>query len=111
MSKPIQFKDTLLGVDNLNLSVGGKTRVTNISFALCPGERVWLIGASGSGKSMTVKAVAGALSPDVSVSGTIRVNDVDVSQLNTLVRPHSARVATIFQDFATVLNPLIGRLK
>ena len=107
MLRPVQPTGALLDVDNLSLSAGGHTRVSHISFALYPGERVCLIGASGSGKSLTAKAVAGALAPDVRLSGSIRVNDVDVSQLNTLARPASARVATIFQDSATALNPLM----
>lgn len=107
MLRPVQPTGALLDVDNLSLSAGGQTRVRNISFALYPGERVCLIGASGSGKSLTAKAIAGALAPAVRLSGSIRVNDVDVSQLNTLARPQSARVATIFQDSATALNPLM----
>lgn len=107
MLRPVQPTGALLDVYNLSLSVGGQTRVSNISFALYPGERVCLIGASGSGKSLTAKAIAGALPPDIHLSGTLRVNDVDVSQRNTLARPQSARVATIFQDSATALNPLM----
>lgn len=107
MLRPVQPTGALLDVDNLSLSAGGRTRVRNISFALYPGERVCLIGASGSGKSLTAKAIAGALTPDIRLSGSIRVNSVDVSQLNTLARPQSTRVATIFQDSATALNPLM----
>ena len=107
MLRPVQPTGALLDVDNLSLSAGGLTRVSNISFALYPGERVCLIGASGSGKSLTAKAIAGALTPDIRLNGSIRVNDVNVSQLNTLARPPSARVATIFQDSATALNPLM----
>lgn len=107
MLRPVQPAGALLDVDNLSLSIDGQTRVKQIDFALYPGERVCLIGASGSGKSLTAKAIAGASAPGVRLSGTIRVNGVDVSQLNTLARPQSARVATIFQDSATALNPLM----
>lgn len=107
MLRPVQPAGALLDVDNLSLSPDGQTRVNNVSFALYPGERVCLIGASGSGKSLTAKAIAGASAANIRQSGTIRVNGIDVSQLNTLARPQSARVATIFQDSATALNPLM----
>lgn len=107
MLKPVQPTGALLDVDNLSLTTGVQTRVSHISFALYPGERVCLIGASGSGKSLTAKAIVGALAPDIRLSGSIRVNDVDVGELNTLARPLCARVATIFQDSSTALNPLM----
>ncbi|HKS32893.1 MAG TPA: ABC transporter ATP-binding protein [Enterobacteriaceae bacterium] len=107
MLRPVQPTGALLDVHNLSLSPGGQTRVNSVSFALYPGERVCLIGASGSGKSLTAKAIAGVSAHGVQQSGMIRVNGIDVSQRNALARPQSARVATIFQDSATALNPLM----
>lgn len=97
----------ILTVENLSIAIGEKTPVSSISFALYPGERVCLLGASGSGKSLTAKAVIGTSPPGVQLSGTIALNGTEVSQLRALARPASSRVAAIFQDSATALNPLM----
>ncbi|MCL6324837.1 ABC transporter ATP-binding protein [Pectobacterium polaris] len=87
--------------------MGGETKVSDISFTLFAGERVCLLGASGSGKSLTAKAVIGTPPPGCQVSGSIRVNGEEVSQLKALARPPVSRVSAVFQDSATALNPLM----
>ncbi|MER0060867.1 ATP-binding cassette domain-containing protein [Pectobacterium polaris] len=99
--------DAILQVENLSLSIGGETKVSDISFTLFAGERVCLLGASGSGKSLTAKAVIGTPPPGCQVSGSIRVNSEEVSQLKALARPPVSRVSAVFQDSATALNPLM----
>lgn len=99
--------DAILQVENLNLSIGGETKVSDISFTLFAGERVCLLGASGSGKSLTAKAVIGTPPSGCQISGSIRVNGEAVSQLKALARPQASRVSAVFQDSATALNPLM----
>ncbi|MFJ5431136.1 ATP-binding cassette domain-containing protein [Pectobacterium actinidiae] len=99
--------DTILQVENLSLSIGGETKVSDISFTLFAGERVCLLGASGSGKSLTAKAIIGTPPPGCQMSGNIRVNGEEVSQLKALARPQTSRVSAVFQDSATALNPLM----
>ncbi|MBA0203755.1 ABC transporter ATP-binding protein [Pectobacterium aroidearum] len=99
--------DAILQVDNLNLSMGGETKVSEVSFTLFSGERVCLLGASGSGKSLTAKAVIGTPPAGCQVSGSIRVNGEEVGQLKALARPQTGRVSAVFQDSATALNPLM----
>ncbi|MEQ9891203.1 ABC transporter ATP-binding protein [Pectobacterium aroidearum] len=99
--------DAILQVENLNLSIGGETKVSDISFTLFAGERVCLLGASGSGKSLTAKAVIGTPPAGCQVSGSIRVNGEEVGQLKALSRPQAGRVSAVFQDSATALNPLM----
>ncbi|GKW15668.1 ABC transporter ATP-binding protein [Pectobacterium carotovorum subsp. carotovorum] len=99
--------DTILQVENLSLSIGGETKVSDISFTLFAGERVCLLGASGSGKSLTAKAIIGTPPPGCQMSGSIRVNGEEVSQLKALARPQTSRVSAVFQDSATALNPLM----
>lgn len=99
--------DAILQVENLNLSIGGETKVSDISFTLFAGERVCLLGASGSGKSLTAKAVIGTPPAGCQVSGSIRVNGEEVGQLKALARPQTGRVSAVFQDSATALNPLM----
>ncbi|MEI7266320.1 ABC transporter ATP-binding protein [Pectobacterium versatile] len=99
--------DAILQVENLNLSIGGETKVSDISFTLFAGERVCLLGASGSGKSLTAKAVIGTPPSGCQISGSIRVNGEEISQLKALARPQASRVSAVFQDSATALNPLM----
>ncbi|KHT32923.1 peptide ABC transporter ATPase [Pectobacterium carotovorum subsp. carotovorum] len=87
--------------------MGGATKVSDISFTLFAGERVCLLGASGSGKSLTAKAVIGTPPSGCQISGSIRVNGDTVSQLKALARPQASRVSAVFQDSATALNPLM----
>ncbi|POE06859.1 dipeptide/oligopeptide/nickel ABC transporter ATP-binding protein [Pectobacterium odoriferum] len=87
--------------------MGGETKVSDISFTLFAGERVCLLGASGSGKSLTAKAVIGTPPSGCQISGSIRVNGEAVSQLKALARPQASRVSAVFQDSATALNPLM----
>ncbi|WP_233971623.1 ATP-binding cassette domain-containing protein [Pectobacterium versatile] len=99
--------DAILQVENLSLSIGGETKVSDISFTLFAGERVCLLGASGSGKSLTAKAIIGTPPSGCQISGSIRVNGEEVSQLKALARPQVSRVSAVFQDSATALNPLM----
>ncbi|WP_189315139.1 ATP-binding cassette domain-containing protein [Pectobacterium peruviense] len=99
--------DATLQVENLSLSIGGETKVSDISFTLSAGERVCLLGASGSGKSLTAKAVIGTPPAGCQISGSIKVNGEEVGQLKALARPHTSRVSAVFQDSATALNPLM----
>lgn len=99
--------DAILQVENLNLSIGGEAKVSEVSFTLFSGERVCLLGASGSGKSLTAKAVIGTPPAGCQVSGSIRVNGEEVGQLKALARPQTGRVSAVFQDSATALNPLM----
>ncbi|AZK64970.1 ABC transporter ATP-binding protein [Pectobacterium carotovorum subsp. carotovorum] len=87
--------------------MGGETKVSDISFTLFAGERVCLLGASGSGKSLTAKAIIGTPPSGCQISGSIRVNGEEVSQLKALARPQVSRVSAVFQDSATALNPLM----
>ncbi|MEI7085530.1 ABC transporter ATP-binding protein [Pectobacterium versatile] len=99
--------DAILQVENLSLSIGGETKISDISFTLFAGERVCLLGASGSGKSLTAKAIIGTPPSGCQISGSIRVNGEEVSQLKALARPQVSRVSAVFQDSATALNPLM----
>ena len=51
-----------------------KTLVDDVSFQVAPGECVGVLGESGSGKSMTSKAVLGLLDRNFKVSGQAAVS-------------------------------------
>ena len=61
----------LLNIQNLKVAYGGINAVKGIDFHVNKGELVSLIGANGAGKSSTLKAIAGLISP---AAGEIEFN-------------------------------------
>ncbi len=102
----ILSEQPVLQVNNLTLHAGQKILIDDLSFLLYAGERLCLLGASGSGKSLTAQALTGTLPPGIAVSGEIMVNGIDVAHQPALQRSTAGRVAAIFQDSASALHPL-----
>ena len=96
-----------LEVTDLRISIGGRTIVNGTNFSVGKGQRVCLLGESGSGKSLTASAVLGRLPANAVTEGSIRVNGVEVLGIPASKRPEEARVAMVFQDSAVALNPLV----
>ena len=53
--------DIMLKVDNINVYYGSIHAIKDISFEVCRGQIVTLIGANGAGKSTTLQTVSGLL--------------------------------------------------
>jgi peptide/nickel transport system ATP-binding protein len=104
---------TLLSIDNLTLTAAGQPLVHNLSLNLAPGERLGLIGESGSGKSLTALASIGLLPPAITATGSITLGDTEVlgAPERMLNRLRGTVAATVFQEPLTALDPLmrIGR--
>ncbi len=104
---------TLLEVDDLTVAFAGRPVVDGVSFRLDTGERLGVIGESGSGKTLTALAVLG-LAPDAAtVTGRVRLAGEDVLGRpdRQLARLRGERVSMVFQDPRTALNPVmrVGR--
>lgn len=104
----------VLTVQNLSVSVateaGAKPLVRDLSFALHKGQTLAIAGESGSGKSITSLAIMGLLPPHVAVtSGTVHLGDTELTRLpEARMRAlRGARVAMIFQEPMTSLNPVM----
>ncbi|HEX2247599.1 MAG TPA: ATP-binding cassette domain-containing protein, partial [Arthrobacter sp.] len=63
----------LLEVAGLSVATKDRTLVSGFNLVMDRGERVGLIGESGSGKSMTTTALMGLLPEGVRASGSIRL--------------------------------------
>ena len=107
----------LLRVDGLTVAAGGGTGTTElvrgISFEISAGERVGLIGESGSGKSLTALAIAGLLPDGLSAGGSAVLDGVEtVGASEAALRPlRGPAIGFVFQEPLTALDPLmrVGR--
>ncbi|MGO3152045.1 MAG: dipeptide ABC transporter ATP-binding protein [Galactobacter sp.] len=102
---------TALTVEHLNVSTAGRTLIDDVGFTIGAGERVGLIGESGSGKSVTSLAVMGLLPDSLTASGTITVGDdprnvVGLSERES-ARMRGLKMSMVFQEPMTALNPLM----
>ena len=96
-----------LEVTDLRISIGRRAIVKGTTFSVGVGQRLSLLGESGSGKSLTASAVLGRLPANAVASGSIKINGVEVLGMRASKRPEEARVAMVFQDSAVALNPLV----
>jgi phospholipid/cholesterol/gamma-HCH transport system ATP-binding protein len=74
-----QTNKIVIKVENLRKSFNGNNILREISFDLCQGESLVIIGASGSGKSVLLKNIIGLLKPD---EGSIKINGVESTNLS-----------------------------
>jgi peptide/nickel transport system ATP-binding protein len=83
--------------------------VNGVSFALMPGEVLCIIGESGSGKSVTMRALIRLLPRRRAViSGRMRVGEHDIMALSErqLTDIRGAKISMIFQEPMTALDPV-----
>ena len=102
----------IVEVEDLRVQIrsgrGPVTVVDGVSYSVDPASAVAIVGESGAGKSIAVRAVLGLLNRrKFDVSGTIRIDGVDISTLKPRARRlHIARSASlVFQDPTRSLNP------
>jgi peptide/nickel transport system ATP-binding protein len=84
------------------------TVLNDVTLALGAGEALGLVGASGSGKTMTARATVGLLPPGARVRGALRFDGHSLLDLDReqLLRYRSGEVGVIFQDPRAHINPV-----
>lgn len=87
----------VLALHQLSLAFDGQSVVSDVSFELRSGAIGALLGASGSGKSSLLRAIAGFVPPQ---SGHIAVDGVVVSSRDYLCPAHQRGIGLMFQDHA-----------
>jgi peptide/nickel transport system ATP-binding protein len=103
----------VLAVEGLSVEYrtakGPAFAVTDVSFALAPGERLGLVGESGSGKSTTVLALMRLLRGGRIAAGRVRLEGREISGLpDAAFRAlRFARMALVPQGAMSSLNPVL----
>ena len=84
------------------------TILRDVSFELAEGEAVGLVGTSGSGKTMTARAVLRLLPLGAEVGGAISFAGRSVLEMGReeLLRYRAGDVAMVFQDPHAYINPV-----
>jgi len=103
----------LLAVADLGVDFGAGPVVDEVSFVMQPGDRVGIIGESGSGKTLTALSVVGLAPDSASVTGSVRWHGQELLGRSDreLSRLRGEAMAMVFQNPMTSLNPLmrVGR--
>lgn len=99
----------LLEIDALSVSIGGAEVIRNLSLRVAAGEILGLVGASGSGKSMTALAIMQLLPAQAALTGAVRLRGETLTgKSETELRGIRGRdIGIVFQEPMTALNPLM----
>jgi peptide/nickel transport system ATP-binding protein len=107
MSEPASTR--VLQVQELSVAIGATPIIKQVSFSVDAGEILGLVGASGSGKSMTANAIMQLLPPAAVARGVVELRGVPLSgRTEAYLRTVRGRdVGMIFQEPMSALNPLM----
>ena len=88
----------MIKIEGVSKSYGnGAPALNNLNLEIDEGEFVFVVGASGSGKSTFIKLLLKELNP---TDGNITVNDTNLSKLKSRsVAKYRRKIGVVFQDF------------
>src|SRR4051812_22632042 len=93
----------MIVLDSLSKSFGAKSVLNEVSLEIPDGQNTVVIGPSGSGKSVTLKLIAGLLEPD---RGRVVVDDATVHELDReQLAELRGRIGYVFQ-FAALFDSM-----
>ena len=96
-------------IRHLNIAINGKPIVDDVDLDIADGERVGLVGSSGSGKSMIDRAMMGLLPATAQVTGSVELGGTQViGASDAAVADLRGRyVGMVFQNPSAALNPVM----
>src|SRR5262245_37369734 len=87
---------SLLRLDGIRKTQGGRTLFRDVTFEVAPGDSVAVVGPSGIGKTTLLRIIAGLERPDV---GDVWIAGQRATQGGSiLVPPHKRGIGFVFQD-------------
>jgi len=97
----------LLSVQSLGVEIDAVAVLKRLSFVVERGEVLGLVGASGSGKSMTALALMQLLPPRARQSGAVQLNGVELGGMRAaqLQQLRGRQIGMVFQEPMSALNP------
>ena len=100
----------LLAIEDLRVRFGAVNAVRGIGRDFAAGESVAILGESGSGKSVTGKAIMGLINSPGRVEGSVRfAGEQRVGRRETdLAAVRGPGIAMVFQDSLDALNPVFS---
>lgn len=106
------MSNTILDVKNLHITFEqpkvSKQILEDVSFSVKAGQCLGILGESGSGKSMTTKAILGLLNRDFRISGSATFEGKDLLQMGDgdLRTLRGSAIGMILQNPMTCFDPL-----
>lgn len=97
-------------IKNLSVDLNGVRLLDNVTLEVKDGERVGLVGSTGSGKSMLLRAITGLLPKNSEISGSLIVGTKQVvgAKDEDLALIRGKYVGVVFQQANRALNPLLS---
>ena len=103
------MNDDVLTVSGLGVATTRTALLSEVTFSIARGERVGLIGESGSGKSLTALSIMGLLGDGLSARGDVRLAGHEGNLLDKtptqLAAVRGDDMTMVFQEPMTALNP------
>jgi branched-chain amino acid transport system ATP-binding protein len=104
------LSEVVLAVESLDVRYGAIHALRGVSFDVCAGEIVTLIGSNGAGKSTLLRAVSGLVRAS---AGTIRLGGADISRhapeaIVALGCSHAPEGRRIFANLTVLENLQMG---
>lgn len=88
--------EPLISAKDLKKNFGKVEALKGVSLDVAEGEKVVVIGPSGSGKSVLIRSINGLERPD---SGELTVNGIDMMAKKVNTRKLASEVAMVFQGY------------
>lgn len=100
---------SMLCIDDLTVRFGERTVVNRLTFEVAQGDRVGIIGESGSGKTITALAILDLLPSGARSQGTVTLDGTSLPFGDDLAmsRIRGSQIAMVFQEPLSALNPLM----